>query len=205
MINFFQKLPGFRSVIGRRFILYILLFSSVMTFIGTGLQLYLDFDRDLKSIHTIFKQVESTYLDSITDSLWVTDDEFLRTQLEGILRLPDMQFIEIRKGEEILQVVGTPQSEDIFEQTIPLVYVYNGRDMLLGELHIVASLKGVYSRILGRILVILSIQTVKIFLVSLFIFIIFYQLVGKHIIHMASSVESIDFESMDHGYQVIYT
>jgi len=205
VINFFQKLPGFRSVIGRRFILYILLFSSVMTFIGTGLQLYLDFDRDLKSIHTIFKQVESTYLDSITDSLWVTDDEFLRTQLEGILRLPDMQFIEIRKGEEILQVVGTPQSEDIFEQTIPLVYVYNGRDMLLGELHIVASLKGVYSRILGRILVILSIQTVKIFLVSLFIFIIFYQLVGKHIIHMASSVESIDFESMDHGYQVIYT
>ena len=197
MIEFIKKIPGLRSRIGRRFILYILLFSSVITFIGTGWQLYLDYDRDLKSIHTVFKQVESSYLDSITNSLWVTDDELLLMQLEGILRLPDMQLIEVRKGAELLQVVGAPQSASIIEQTIPLVYVYNGRDVHLGELHVVASLKGVYARIFDRVLVIFIIQTIKTFLVSLFIFIIFYQLVGKHIIYMASFVESIRFESMD--------
>jgi PAS domain S-box-containing protein len=197
MIEFIKKIPGLRSGIGRRFILYILLFSSVITFFGVGLQLYLDYDRDLKSIHTTIKQVESSYLDSITNSLWVTDDELLRIQLEGILRLPDMQLIEVRKGAELLQVVGAPQTESIIEQTIPLVYDYNGRDVHLGELHMVASLKGVYARILDRVLVILSIQTIKTFLVSLFIFFIFYQLVGKYIIYMASFVESIRFESMD--------
>ena len=117
MIEFVKKIPGLRSGIGRRFILYILLFSSVITFMGTGWQLYLDYDRDLKLIHTIFKQVESSYLGSITESLWVTDDELLRIQLEGILRLPDMQLIEVRKGAELLEVVGTPQSESIIEQT----------------------------------------------------------------------------------------
>ena len=197
MIEFIKKIPGLRSRIGRRFILYILLFSSVITFMGTGWQLYLDYDRDLKLIHTIFKQVESSYLDSITESLWVTDDELLRIQLEGILRLPDMQLIEARKGAELLQVVGTPQSENIIEQTIPLVYDYNGRDVHLGELHVVASLKGIYGRIFDRVLVIFIIQTIKTFLVSLFIFIIFYQLVGKYIIYMASFVESLRFESMD--------
>jgi len=113
------------------------------------------------------------------------------------LRLPDMQLIEIRKGAEVLQAVGTPQSKSIIERTIPLFYDYSGRDMHLGELHVVASLKGVYARILDRVLVILSVQMVKTFLVSLFIFIIFYQLVGKYIIYMASFVESIRFASMD--------
>ena len=110
MIEFIKKIPGLRSGIGRRFILYILLFSSVITFMGTGLKLYLDYDRDLKLIHTSLKQVESSYLHSITNSLWVTDDELLHIQLEGIMRLPDMQFIEVRKGTEVLQAIGTPKS-----------------------------------------------------------------------------------------------
>jgi PAS domain S-box-containing protein len=198
VIEFFKKLPGLKSGIGRRFILYILLFSSVITFIGTGLQLYLDFYRDLKSIQTTFKQIKSSYLNSITNSLWITDNELLQIQLEGILRLPDMQLIEIRKEAEVLHMVGTPQSEKIIEQTIPLVYIYDGQEIHLGELHVIASLKGVYARIIDRVLLILSIQTIKTFLVSLFIFIIFYQLVGKHILSIASFAESIGFESMDH-------
>ena len=197
MLEFIKKIPGLRSGIGRRFILYILLFSSVITFVGTGLQLYLDYDRDVELIHSSLRQVQSSYLHSITNSLWVTDDELLHIQLEGIMRLPDMQFIEVRKGTEVLQAIGTPQSESIIEQTIPLVYDYNGQDVHLGELHVVASLKGVYARILDRVLVILGIQTIKTFLVSLFIFIIFYLLVGKHIFYMASFVESIRFESME--------
>ncbi len=202
MIEFFKKLPGLKSGIGRRFILYILIFSSIITFIGTGLQLYLDFDRDLKSIHTIFKQIESSYLDSITNSLWVTDNELLQIQLEGILRLPDMQLVEVRKEVKVLHMVGIPQSENIIEQTIPLVYIYDGQDIHLGELHVIASLKGVYARIINRVLLILSIQTIKTFLVSLFIFAIFYQLVGKHILSIASFAESLSFESMDHPIQL---
>ena len=197
MPAFINKILGLKSVIGRRLIIYILLFSLVITFIGTSLQLYLDYDRNLKSIHNIFEQVESSYLQSITNSLWVTDDELLRIQLEGILRLPNMQFIEIRKGAKVLQAVGSPQSENIIEKTIPLIYAYNGRDVHLGELHVVASLKDVYARIFDQVMVILSIQTIKIFLVSLFIFIIFYQLVGRHIISLASFTKSMHFETMD--------
>jgi methyl-accepting chemotaxis protein len=78
-----------------------------------------------------------------------------------------------------------------------LIYVYNDRDVHLGELRVVASLKGVYARILDRVWVILCVQAVKIFLVSLFIVFLFYRLVGKHIITMASYVESMGFDAMD--------
>ncbi len=202
MKGFIKVISGLKSGIVRRLIIYILLFSLVITFIGTGLQLYLDFNRGIKSIHTTFKQVESSYKNSIVNSLWVTDDELLSIQMEGILQLPDIQFIEIRKGAEVLQAAGTPQSGNTIEHTVPLVYVYNGKDVHLGDIHIVASLKGVYSRIFDRILIILSMQTINIFLVSLFIFIFFYQLVGKHIISMASFAESIRFDSKDQIFQL---
>jgi PAS domain S-box-containing protein len=202
MTGFIKVIPGLKSGISRRLILNILLFSIVTTFIGTGLQLYFDFNRGIKTIHTTFKQIESSYMNSIVNSLWVTDDELLYIQMEGILQLQDIQFIEISKGTEVLQAIGTPQSESIIEHTIPLVYVYNGMDVHLGDMHIVASLKGVYSRIFDRILLIVSMQAINIFLVSLFIFIFFYQLVGKHIISMASFAESIRFDSMDKIFQL---
>jgi len=113
-----------------------------------------------------------------------------------------MQLIEIRKDAKVLHAVGVPQSENIIEQTIPLIYIYDDQKIQLGELYVIASLKGVYDRILDRVLVILSIQTIKTFLVSLFIFVIFYQLVGKFIISMASFVESIHFESLDQPLQL---
>lgn len=202
MIELIKKIPGLRSIIGRKLMIYILLFSSVITFFGTGLQLYLDFNHDLKSIHNTLQQIESSSLYSITNSLWVTDDELLQMQLEGILRLPDMKFVAIRKGKNILHAVGTPQDENTIERTFPLVFVYNGRNIDLGELHVVTSLKDVYARIFDRILVILGVQTIKTFLVSLFIFIIFYQLVGKHIISMTSWAKLMRFESMDQTLQM---
>ena len=197
MIEFIRRIPGFKSKIGRKLLLYILLFSSIITFVGTGLQLYLDFDHDVDSLHQTLNQLESSYLDGITNSLWVTDDELLRIQLEGILKLKDMQFIEVRKEEKVIDSIGILQSNNVIKRSYPLVYTYNGKDIKLGELRVVASLKNIYTRIFDRILVILSIQTIKTFLVSIFIFIIFYQLVGKHIISMASFVESIKFDIID--------
>jgi len=202
VIELIKKIPGLRSIIGRKLMIYILLFSSMITFFGTGLQLYFDFKRDLKSIHNTLQQIESSNLYSITNSLWVTDDELLQIQLEGILRLPDMKFVEIRKGKNTLHSVGTPQVKNTIERTFPLVFVYNGRNIDLGVLHVVTSLKDVYARIFDRFLVILGVQTIKTFLVSLFIFIIFYQLVGKHIISMASWAKLLRFESMDQPLQM---
>jgi len=190
------KMSGFKSRIGRRLIVPIVLFSAVITLIGTGLELYLDFDSDLESIHATLEQVKSSHSQSIINSLWVSDHELLRVQLEGILQLPDMQFVEVRKGADVLCVVGANQSESIIEQTIPLSYLYDGRDVRLGELRVVASKKGVYARVVDRFLVILSIEAIQTSLVALFIFLLFYLLVGKHILYMASYVESLRFESM---------
>ncbi len=197
MIRVTDILSGLKSRVGRRLIIHILLFSLVASFGGAALELYWTFTQEIESIHDEFGQIESSYVPSIIDTLWVTDDEALRMQAEGILALPHMQFIEIRKGAEVLEAVGTPQTAAILEHTAPLIKVYNGQDVHLGELHVVASLKGVYAGLWGRGVKILILQLVGALLLSLFIFIIFHQLVGRHIANMAAFVESMRFESME--------
>jgi PAS domain S-box-containing protein len=191
-----------KSGIVGKLILYILLISTFLTLVGTGLQLHLDFNRDLKSIYTTFDQIESSHLSAIISSLWVTDNELLQMQLEGILQMPDMQLIEILDGTEILHSAGTPRLESIIEKTIPLNYMYNGKNLHLGNLRIVASMKGVYERITDRFLVILSYQTISIFLLSIFIFFFFYQLVGRHIIALASYTDTIKINSKYHAFKL---
>ncbi|VAX15366.1 hypothetical protein MNBD_NITROSPINAE03-1288, partial [hydrothermal vent metagenome] len=189
--------PKLKRRVARRLILYILLFSSIITFLGTSLQLYLDYSKDVTLIEQSMEQIESSYLPSIINSLWVSDHAQLKTLLNGMLQLPDMQNLEIvQDGEEII-AVGSPASQNIITRTFPLSYNYRGKDIHLGDLMVYASLTGVYNRLLDKVLVILGTQAVKTFLVSTFIFIIFYLLIGKHLETMADYARSFNVNNLE--------
>ena len=51
--------------IGRKLVIYILLFSSAVSLAGTSLQLYLDYSTDVKSIHNNLLQVQSSHEASV--------------------------------------------------------------------------------------------------------------------------------------------
>jgi PAS domain-containing protein len=197
-----KKLFRLKSSIVGKLILYTLIISTLIIITVTSLQVYLDYKNELKSIHIQFEQIKSSFQNSIINSLWITDDELLEIQLEGILRLPDIEFVEVRKGEEVIQAVGILNSERIIEKTMPLLYTYNKHEVNLGELHIVASLKAVRERIANQIHLTISIEAITILLVSFFIFIFFYQMVSRHIISMASFTKSIGFKSMDQPFRL---
>lgn len=179
-----------RKGLAPRLILYILLFSSVVTFFATALQLYLDYSRDLRAIDTRLLQVRNSYLKSITLSLWSLDYEQLRSQLEGIRALPDMQYLEIEVDGEPLLTVGHPDGENLLRDSYPITHRYRGQDIHLGTLHLAASLEGVYNRLRDRVLVIFGAQAVKTFLVASFIFLLFQLLVTRHLQHISHYVRS---------------
>ena len=186
-----------KSGIGRKLLTYILLFSSVVTFLGTSLQLYIDYDHDIKEIHNTFEQIESSYLHSISSSLWVLDEEQVTELLNGVLQLPDIQRLEISQNGELLISVGQPQQDNIIQQDFLLSYKFKGQEKKLGILKATASLTGLYKKLWDKTALILGTQAVKTFLVSTFIFFIFYTLVGKHLIFMADYARSLNFKLVD--------
>ena len=86
--------------------------------------------------------------------------------MDGILGLPDMEYLEIRVNEKIAWSVGTPLSDHTIEKELPLIQRHNNRDISIGILRVVTSLDAVYQRLMDKILTILISNAIKTFLVS---------------------------------------
>ncbi len=71
MNNPFKHRKEYRT--SYRLLFYILIISSIFTLIGTCVQLYLDYSRDMKKINEGIQHIEQGYLQSITGNLWALD------------------------------------------------------------------------------------------------------------------------------------
>ncbi|ARJ65760.1 hypothetical protein WV31_08870 [Magnetospirillum sp. ME-1] len=172
-------------------LLLILGFSSLVTLISTAAQLYVDYHRDVVAIESRLNEIERGSLDSIAVSLWNVDIEYLRLQLEGLLRLPDMQSLEVREMGEGLRspitlVMGDPAAPHVISRTMPLTRTDERGTRQLGVMVATASLDGVYSRLADRVALILLSQFIKTLIVSAFIFYIVHMVVTRHITAIAA-------------------
>ncbi|MCW9035607.1 MAG: ATP-binding protein [Rhodospirillales bacterium] len=145
---------------------------------------------DLNLIESRINQIKKTNLASLSNAVWVSDESNIRLMLEGILRIQDMQYLEVLENSETIVSVGEPQEDNIVSRSFVLSYPYNERILEIGELKVIVSLDGVYNRLINKVLVILGTQAVKTFIVSFFILFIFYFLVGRHFFFLANQARN---------------
>jgi len=74
---------SYKNSIARQFIFYILLFSMVITTVLTAVQLYLDYRFGVEKIQSHAKLVERSYLQSVTNALWVFDNDVINSLIKG--------------------------------------------------------------------------------------------------------------------------
>ncbi len=174
-----------RTRIARKFILYIILFSSAITLVTTAFQLYGEYRRDLGQIRQSLSLIETGYVDSLTQAVWLADREQIRLILRGVRELPDIEYAFVRfdTGEEM--AVGEDPGGNSPRLTATLTHTYNQRQLEIGRFGVVASLDGVYGRLLDHLWVILLSNAIKTTLVALFIYLLFHHLVGRHLSYIA--------------------
>ena len=183
--------------IGRRLAIYILGFSSVVTLLSTALQLTLEYQRDISDIEVRLAQIEVSYAHSLASSLWVDSKNDVQLQLDGIFRLPDMQYLEVvAEDNAVYGKVGERKTHQVISREFPLHFAHRDKQVYLGKLLIVANLEGVYQRLKDKVLVILVTQTIKTFLVSLFILFLFQVLVGRYLKTISAWSESLHANEM---------
>ncbi len=175
------KLPFNKPSIARQFIFQIVLFSSFITLIITAFQLHRDYDSDINIIHTELKEIESIHLESLNSALWTSNTRLLQTSIEGILKIRDMQYIEIRDEKKIWVKAGEISGNNNIQRRYLMSYQHRGKDINIGSLMVNINLEGVYQRLYDKVWVILISNAVKTFLVAVFIYFLFYHLVGRHL------------------------
>ncbi|MBW2545398.1 MAG: hypothetical protein JRD43_08130, partial [Deltaproteobacteria bacterium] len=186
----------------RKLLFYIVLCSASFTLLATAFQLYMEYREDLAAVHESIEFIESSYLKSITTSAYDMDEKQLRLQLQGALKLQDIEYLEIIEtrtaGEVIIAAQGNPNSRKDIVREFSLEYTDAPEGAFqTATLRVTVSLEGVYQRLWAHALIVLASNAGKALVASFFIFLIIQFLITRHIIQMAEYTRQLDPDKLD--------
>jgi PAS domain S-box-containing protein len=192
-------LSGRLDGIGWRLLTRVLFFSSAITLLLTVTQLYFDYRRDVGAIDQRMGEIDSGYRQSLGDGLWRMDVRQLQLQVEGILRLPDIRYVELREAtnqaDPLVVRAGARQASPPVRRQFSIFYENRGTEQLLGILVVEATYDQIYRRLLGTAAVILVSRAIQTFMVSFFILFVVHQLITRDLTGMARSLRQFDFRN----------
>lgn len=176
---------------------YILLCSSLFTLVAAGIQVYTDYRQDISLVDERMRVIETSYMSSLSRSLWSLDQKLLHIQMQGILNLPDIVHLKLTIYPDSVVTMGdvAPQISTVqhtFKLRHESVEVYE-----LGELTITASLEEIYHQLERKVIVILTTQAFKTFFISILILWIFQYLVTRHLGVMAAYARGLNINRLD--------
>ncbi len=183
--------------IARRLMISVVLFSTAITILTSAYQLYNNYARDIDTLEARLDEIGDVHLSSLSNRLWISDTEELRHQMEDILNLPDMQYLQILENGVELISVGHTREQRVINRNYTMHYPHRDQTIEIGTLKAQATLDGVYRRLLSQVFDILVSNAVKTFLVTGFILYIFYHLVTRHLHKMAGFAETLDIDRLD--------
>lgn len=181
-----------------RFVSYVVLFSSMIALVITGVDLSSKYFSDLRQIDQRMELVGTVYIDSIEENLWLGDQKRLDLQLQGIIRLPDMAYAAIRADGKLLTEHGQTVKDQGLVRVFKLMHVYRGQELAIGELEVHAHYGDALNRALRHLVQLMLANAVKIILVVGFMFLLFYRLIGKHLIKIAEHTAGYNARQTSH-------
>ncbi len=189
--------PVFKSKIARRLIIAVVLFSSFITLLTTAYQLYWDYTRNVSAIEDRLSEFEKVHLNTLTTQLWIADRKQLEHQMNGILNLSDIQYLEVIEKGGVVLSVGDKISSNSIRRQFDMYYTHRGQKLNIGTLNVVVSLDRVYQQVKEQIWDILVSNAFKTFLVSGFILLLFHYIVTRHLQKIAQFTHELDIDNLD--------
>jgi len=185
------------SSIAKRMVAYIALCSIVITLLITSIQVWRDYKVITVDIGREFKQIDELYVKSITNGLWVTDIQRLKTLIEGMANLRDVSFVAIHENGTSIVSTGKKPKKKSISKTYPLQYRFRGRDLLLGTLEVIIDTKGAEQRVFDRGLEILVNKAIETLAIVSFLYLILHNLVFRHLTAIVDYLASMKPDSIN--------
>ncbi len=132
------------SHIARKLVITIILVSSIIALCATAIQLYFDYKHDIGEVQNTLSLIEKSYLESLSNNIWVYNNEQIKVQLNGILGLQYIEYIEIIDKKDREWYVGKASSKNTVEKEFALVKEYKGNTVQIGSLRVILGLDQIY-------------------------------------------------------------
>ncbi len=181
-----------KNPIAQKLIFHTVLFSAIITLIFTAIQLYVELQHDVKELNNKLEQIKISYLKSIAQSVWISDQKQMQIILDGITELPDIVYARVISENKKDIISGSVSGEKNIKHKMDLNYLYNNQNIKIGEFIVVASLSNVYRQLFKRLRFILLSNTLKISMVAIFIYFLFFRLITRHLTKISEFSEKHD-------------
>jgi signal transduction histidine kinase/CheY-like chemotaxis protein len=171
-------------------------FSCVLTVLLAAVQLYREYRQGVDLVQAQLLDVERSYRDSVGEALWRLDRPQLQLELDDMLRLRDIRSVTVRAtGNEPFVVVAgaSAPGRSIVSRDFPIVRRVQGTDRVIGTLHVVATLDGLFGAVARTAVLIIVGQATNTFLIAVFITVLLNRLVTRHLGAVARAVDRYDY------------
>ena len=188
--------------VGLKLLSYLLTFSFVITLTTFGFILLSDYKRGVNEYEQSSKQIQTSYQQSISYSLWNFDTRQIESQLEGILNFPGVVYVYIETQNNLIHSAGDVLSRTDKRHSFPLNFNSSGKEYKLGNLHIDINYTDLYEELQDKAFQILLTQFVKTFSVSIFLLAIVRVLITKRLKTMSEWAGQFSLDKTDSPLQL---
>ncbi|WP_440876622.1 ATP-binding protein [Thalassotalea sp. PLHSN55] len=184
---------SFNNKLSRHVLVYILVCSLFLSVCSTIFQLYSDFNDDVATLKQRFVNIENSYLQSLSTSLWDFNEPLVNQQIQGIVNLPDINYAEITTGFGKSYTFG--QEEPTTQESAQYSIFYGDNE--IGVLTVHANYADIYKKLKQRAWVIIISEFVRTFIVALCIMFIVHWLVTRHIYTITKYSQNLASDNLD--------
>jgi signal transduction histidine kinase len=184
--------------LGRRIMLLVLGWSLLITIITTGVQIQLEYNREFAMLNKRLAQIEVVEVPSISNSLWHFDKTQIQLQLQGILNLEDVRYVELQIDNDAIYTAGNAFSEnDAISRAFSIDYTQDQVIFPLGKLLVMADRNLLQMRVMGLLTRILITSAVQTFLQAALILYIVNKLLTHPLNQIVQYAENLSLEHLD--------
>jgi signal transduction histidine kinase len=186
----------YRTSVSVQLLSAVLMISSAVSLVTTGVQLGLNYHDEVLELREDLELIEKGYSAGLTQSMWEMNAPQIRAVLRGILHVPGVQYVEITEGQKVLFSAGKPVSGKTLNQTFPLNFQNRTEVVPLGQMHIVATLDHIYSKLQRTLVFIFFAQLIKTLIVSTLVLLVIRHILIRHLITITDYLKTLDFSNL---------
>ena len=92
----------YQNKIGKILIFWVLIISSTVSTIVTAITIFQDYKYEVDGFQHSVNLIKSTSSESLTIAIWNLDQVFIETQLNGMLTIPYVKYVELNSKQDNL-------------------------------------------------------------------------------------------------------
>ena len=194
------------NLLSLKLTIYIIITGLVFSLISSTIQFVIEYNRGLANIESTKRIIQNSYLDSIANSVFHFNEELLKVQINGLLRLDSVVYIvlEEAKGEEVtLFESGDPAAERTFSAVYPLLFAIEDSETFeLGTLRVYLNLESYFMEMKRRIIPLLVERIALIMMISFIIYLITHRMITRHLSKIAQFTDSFKPDKLRHSIRL---